>query len=243
MQGNKINRKLSRSHVDYLKRQILNKFPLTGETVKFDWNGDMIDGQHRLQAIIETGVAVETVVVRNLDPAVRDFIDVGKVRTGANALDMEGIPNSAAVASCVRWLLHYEDCRFNRERMNRISPGQVVDEVLEHPEYAVTAQLSHGTRHLTNMGMATALRVLFDRVDQAESAKFWDDLKTGVGLQPHDPVLRLREKLMRNKMQKHRAGSIEQAAWIVKAWNARRRRRQISLFKHTVGQTDFPVIR
>lgn len=52
-----------------------------GETVKIDINGNLIDGQHRMQAIVDSGVSIEVIFVEGLDPSVADTIDIGRKRT------------------------------------------------------------------------------------------------------------------------------------------------------------------
>lgn len=53
----------------------------TGESTIFDWNGHLIDGHTRLNAIIKSGVAAECLVVRGVDPVAARVIDGGWSRT------------------------------------------------------------------------------------------------------------------------------------------------------------------
>lgn len=52
-----------------------------GECIKFDTNGNLIDGQHRLMAVIQSGIPIEFVVVLDLDTSVADTIDIGRKRS------------------------------------------------------------------------------------------------------------------------------------------------------------------
>ena len=58
------------------------------QPVCIDWNGNLIDGQHRLHAIIETGIAVVIDVVFGCDPELKRYIDTGASRTIAQILYM-----------------------------------------------------------------------------------------------------------------------------------------------------------
>ena len=40
----------------YARRMLTNKWSTTGETIKFDPNGNLLDGQHRIWAFLETGL-------------------------------------------------------------------------------------------------------------------------------------------------------------------------------------------
>ena len=54
---------------------------VTGQPVKFDKGGRLIDGQHRLSAVVDSGLSVDMEVVRGLDPQVFSVLDIGKTRS------------------------------------------------------------------------------------------------------------------------------------------------------------------
>lgn len=88
---NQINRPVRDSNVDkYVRDTLSGNWHVTGESISFDWNGQLINGQHRLEVIIETGVAVEYVVVTGLDPNIRPDIDNHGKRSMANAFEFAG---------------------------------------------------------------------------------------------------------------------------------------------------------
>jgi hypothetical protein len=53
---------------EYMAEMRDGKWRLNGKTICFDWNGRLLNGQHRLSAVIRSGVSLTTVVVRGLDP-------------------------------------------------------------------------------------------------------------------------------------------------------------------------------
>lgn len=66
------------------------EWSLNGETVKFDENGRMIDGQKRMMAIVRTGLPMTTVVVRGLPAEAIYMVDTGQRRTGGDYLTIHG---------------------------------------------------------------------------------------------------------------------------------------------------------
>ncbi|MBO7732139.1 MAG: hypothetical protein J6S67_06295 [Methanobrevibacter sp.] len=52
-----------------------------GDTIKFDTNGNLIDGQHRLKAIKESETTQKYIVVEGLDPECTKTIDIGFKRS------------------------------------------------------------------------------------------------------------------------------------------------------------------
>ena len=85
------NRKVSDVHVRRFARDMTEgKWRLTHEAIAFDSGGTLIDGQHRLWAIVESGVSVETFVWHNVDPASMIVIGGGKTRSMADILNIAG---------------------------------------------------------------------------------------------------------------------------------------------------------
>ncbi len=79
------NRRISDKHVDTIADDIEGgRFYTTNQGIGIDDNGSLIDGQHRLSAIIKTGKPQWLVVVRGLDPAAMLAVDRNRRRTLAN---------------------------------------------------------------------------------------------------------------------------------------------------------------
>lgn len=74
-------------------------------TISVDWNGHLIDGQHRLTAVVVTGLTVEMVIVSGCDPILRKYIDTGASRTTSQVITMtqdSPVVRSAAIQALVR---------------------------------------------------------------------------------------------------------------------------------------------
>lgn len=54
---------------EYMMEMEDGTWALNGKTICFDWNGRLLNGQHRLSAVVRSRVPLTTVVVRGLDPA------------------------------------------------------------------------------------------------------------------------------------------------------------------------------
>ena len=85
------NRKIKSSAVQMLKQDILDgKWRVTHQGIAFNKEGVLIDGQHRLFAIISAGKPVDMVVARGLDDATMDIIDGGVSRSLIDRLKVAG---------------------------------------------------------------------------------------------------------------------------------------------------------
>lgn len=84
----KDNRKLRKSNVKRFTEQIIaGEFILTHQGIAFDETGNLIDGQHRLNAIIDAGKPVEMNVTVGLSTKAFAVTDQGVKRTPADILN------------------------------------------------------------------------------------------------------------------------------------------------------------
>lgn len=104
--ANKNNRPVKTFKVQALKSDLRNgNFRVTHQGIALDWNGNLIDGQHRLLAIAETGVTVQMYVTRNCDPHIFKVIDTGASRSPSDVLKTMGAANYSTVSSGIRLIL------------------------------------------------------------------------------------------------------------------------------------------
>lgn len=84
------NRSINATHVKKLASEITRgAFKLTHQGIAFDINGMLIDGQHRLSAIVLANTPVFTQVTRGLPVNAREAIDIGTPRNVAHWLAMK----------------------------------------------------------------------------------------------------------------------------------------------------------
>lgn len=69
--------------------------------IGFDWNGVMLNGQHRCLAVIESGVTIRVNVMKGLDPETREVIDTGGKRSAGDALKFHGVERHVTLIAAV----------------------------------------------------------------------------------------------------------------------------------------------
>ena len=85
------NRTVLRGKVERMKQDLLEgRHVPTHQGIAFDMAGNLVDGQHRLTAIAESGVGVRLLVTRGLGHEAFDVIDTGRVRKDFERLYMSG---------------------------------------------------------------------------------------------------------------------------------------------------------
>ena len=103
------NRVVNQGHVEWLASQMkAGKWILNGECIILDDEDQLIDGQHRMWAVVESGATIETNVTRGADRKGFATIDTGSARTLGNVLGIVGERYAAALAAALSWTYRHD---------------------------------------------------------------------------------------------------------------------------------------
>jgi hypothetical protein len=100
-----------------------DKWISCASTVKLTREGVLIDGQHRLRAIIERGEALPCDVLHNAPPELVFVVDVGRARTLAHMLKIAGFSSEgplAAALNAANWLLTGDTAKMHMDRAEQL---------------------------------------------------------------------------------------------------------------------------
>lgn len=110
LKHNTLNRRIVDDRVRFYARSMkLGEWQLNPEGISFYENGNLRDGQHRLQAIILAGVPVQMNVTYDV-PNDSFIVDRGANRTTANVLKLGGV-NMPKIGAPINFMYNYA---FNR---------------------------------------------------------------------------------------------------------------------------------
>lgn len=100
------NRSLSTRYVDRLTQAFeRGEYLFTGDTVKFDTEGNLIDGQHRLAAVVQYSKPLPMLLVEDLPFEVIHVIDAeARSRSLGDVLRIGGMKNAKALAAVIKTL-------------------------------------------------------------------------------------------------------------------------------------------
>lgn len=228
-----INRNVRKRHVAKMARDMNNgNWRWTGEPISFDTSGALLDGQHRLKAVIMSGTTQKFLVLRNLESAVRDVVDTGAARTMADVLRMHEVQNSAAMAAGLRLMAAWKHTANNRAAFlstaarSTTTHSEMINEMeSDMPRWAAAAArgMQVSTRGIPASAITFAYKLL-EEIDHDDAEWFFDRLFDGVNLASDNPIWKLRERGLRNLNTPYydRPPTPVIVAWIFKAWNAYR---------------------
>lgn len=123
------NRKLSSAEVEKYKADILaDRWKDTGETISFNEDGELINGQTRLCAIIAAGVPVELWVCRGVPNDAIEVIDSGRSRSISDRMTISGEQNVVLKSTTIQSLIQRTyKMLYNGAICKKLSIGMIKD--------------------------------------------------------------------------------------------------------------------
>ena len=249
------NRNLRTQKVKQYARDMRNgSWHTSGQAIQFDWNGRLIDGQHRCEAIIESGVTIRVLVVKGLDPQTREVIDTGAKRSGSDALKFAGFDRYPNLVAALARIADARENGFLKTSMATSIPTLTNSEVISWAEAntdAVNAvALAHSTYKKLQITPSIWAYCLYEleKVDgplAIEFAHSTADMRGFVGRDdPRKVMLDIFQRAASG--QRRKPGTAETIYIVFRAWNAwvaGATLRQIVPGKTNTNGNDIPKLR
>lgn len=220
LETNTANRRPSRSLISrYAREMSEGRWRFTGDPIRFDANNTLIDGQHRLLAIVKSGVAMTCPVIYGLPTEARDVIDTGKSRTNQDVLALHGFANPNRCASVARLLLMYKNDSWNHGNM--YSPRELLGVLDKHPgirrSISILPKLPQSSPHATIAMLYFVASDLLQQPDKADA--MYTVFRTGVPSYENDPIHKFRERLIKHAGERARPNQTHTAWMLFNCWN------------------------
>lgn len=243
LEQNTGNRKVSGVNLERVKASMLrNEWVLNGEAIKIAKNGRILDGQHRLQAAVDTDTTFPTLIVYGLDDIAQDTMDTGKRRTLADVLQIAGYKNTTNLASVIQSIIRSERHSIRHATTNSatkypVTNRQAIDRLEREPSLEELPGIVRGTtKYGMTVRVAGLLFYMFSKIDAEDAQDFFDKFESGAGLERGNPILALRNQLLTMKQEARGAVNPSyMAALIIKAWNKYRDGENAHMLKFRIG--------
>lgn len=217
-------RKPDMKRVDlYAKEMSAGNWRLNGDTIKV--NGSvLLDGQHRLMAVIKSRVPIQTIVVRGVEDDGKT-IDRGKPRTIPQWCRHNGIKNATEVSSAAKMVIFHNKGMWSKATIqtNDIIDSEIFEFIETNNEsIQLCVRASGPVKPL--MPASLMASVLFvgcgerDPREVDEAAWFVKALSKGEMLTEEDAVFHLRNRLIAQTPQS-RMDPFMRRALLTIAWN------------------------
>jgi len=239
LEGNVDNRTLREARV-LQHSQVLQRgeWELTGDAIVFDEDGTLLNGQHRLSAVVVTGIPARFIVLRGVPSKAQEVFDSGLARTLGDQLQRRGVPYYTYVSSALFWLhrMSYAEktgIAHYAEPSMRPSFRQLLS--LYDRNKGLAEEAPKIGKHVNNLKVrAGATLAVYHRLKKIDDPNidqevdiFFNSWLTGqgmdgTGLKANDAIWRLREWTLDDAAKRHtrgRAPDYRFVAYVITAWN------------------------
>lgn len=251
LEGNTDNRKLRRQRVaqytDAMKRGM---WEIQNDAITISKTGKLLNGQHRLTAIVESDQPCQCVVLRGVEDSAFTAIDSGLSRTVNDSLVAAGVTSNATHLSPIAKTLIGMDAGiniFDTAAMALVQRHDVVDYVEKNSEildWALSVSRKAdsavgGIRHAWGVfAILAAQKHGTEKVDE-----FVNLVVDGAGLKPGDSPLALRNWLSRQRGSWSRNASKTNIAVYINTFNKWMASEKVSVVRPFGGSWEnFPEV-
>lgn len=217
-----------------------------GDAIRFASDGTLLDGQHRLAAIVRSGKSLWMRVEFGLGREAFATIDRGTPRTMGDILGQMGAHDANRVAASLSWILRYRHWLTSGSVKGGLftpSPTQVMEFYeAEAWDIAASVAATRSTARLIRSSLPVAAHWLCARESREHADLFFDQVGNGIGLEKGHPALALRERIIANTLAKAKVSNAEVLVMMIRAWNAFVTNRPVLSLKGFVGEGGAPEV-
>jgi hypothetical protein len=196
----------------------------TGESIKISKTGIVLDGQHRLHAIIKANKAVVMLVISGIEDSVFDVIDTGSSRNATDVFKIADVKNSSTIPSIIATFNLLEGGKKIGAQVSQKSTNAMLMEQYQKDEHfwqwvARDARVMyHSFARILSPSFLGGFYAHFHKLNPVKAELFMMQLTTGIGVE-NNIINLLRNKLIQDKMSPRKMPPNLKMALIIKAWN------------------------
>jgi hypothetical protein len=241
-------RAIRKNHVNEMARDMIaGRWAQTHVGIAFDVNGYLVDGHHRLHAIVESGVTITMPVAYGLSDEAFFRIDQGRPRSVADTVTAVGIAQGSQVSSTAGVLIVYRDYP---EKVWGGSVAATKSEVhnfvvANHDALRIAVGRMNAVRkyvpvHPTAFAAFTYLAEDAGHSDMLDT--FCRTLAAGTMLAPGDPIHTLRQHELRRVSANSTWGRQARLAVYIKAFNSWLAGREVQIVMYRRSELPMPQV-
>lgn len=217
--------------VNYARDMRAGNWALNGEAVKFAVDGVLLDGQHRLHAVVAADVPVQMLVVSGLANDTQTTMDSGVKRTTGDALGLDGQKNAQMLAAILKkaWMWEQGDHKFSANY--NPTTAECTALLRQHPEIHRSVEVAMHVRSTFRAMPPSVTGVghyILNRVSADDAPWFFARVADGAVSEPGHPVLALRTRVTNEALSGAVVHQHQRLAYLIRAWNAVRDGRSLA---------------
>lgn len=254
LERNTKNRPIRQRHVDRLAADMTeDRWNKDGAPFRFDRAETLLDGQHRLHAIVKANRTLrDVVVVRGLDKDSFTTMDTGAKRSTSDALHIRGEQNYSILSGALGIIVEYLNHGIMGHKLSFPTTNELIDVLDTAPGIRdsvrlVVANKTSAKSRTASQAMLipptlmSALHYLMAEKSKPLADAFVAGMANGFDQTINPSFHVLRERMIGAQLSRLKNGREYVAALCIKAWNAERKKNAIKQLKFIDGE-DFPTI-
>jgi hypothetical protein len=221
-----------------------------GEPVHIAEDGTLLNGQHRLSAVVLSRQTIPLLLVRGLPREAQRTIDTGARRTLSDVLRMREVPEPTNLAAALGLLYRYRNGhRFDGAGHTAPTTIEALELLAAEPELANTISIGRLVNKATRMriSVVTVLAYLFDEVSDENEGSYFFTLLAEAESQPYGSAIRALDSILSTARKRtYKLTTYTLAAMTIKAFDAWREGREVYVLTFKAGgktPEPFPEIR
>ena len=252
LKKNTNNRNISNAKLKQYSREMKNGLWMTdtGEPIKISETGVLMDGQHRLEALVNANKAIWFHVATGIKEDRFKILDTGKSRSSADILKINGVKNATTISSLINL---YNNVYINKSKGNKatdyqiLRPQEVLNMYNERPLYwqsvfSFADKMYNKFQKIWNKTEIALFKAMLDHIDGGISEDFIRQICEGVNVDMNCIIL-LRNKLIMDKTNtKVTTPPSQRRALVIKTWNAFYTGKDLKLLRFTSEVEKYPEI-
>jgi hypothetical protein len=248
LESNVCNRRVNRHIVSqYANDMSTGQWKIdTAECIKISKTKIILDGQHRLLAIIKSNIPVFFHIAFDVEDNVFDVLDTGKIRNSTDIFKIKGIQKENTIPSII---ITYNQIVINKyyvlQGNEKNTSQQLLKQYYENPEFwQNVARISHNYylsfAKIIIPSIIGGFYAYFVKSDKDLADSFFSQLCTGSNI-TNNTILLLRNKLIQDKVSVKKMQKLTKIIFIIKTWNAFVINKELKCLKFDADIEQVPI--
>lgn len=218
----------------------------TGEVIKISKTGVILDGQHRLLAIVKSNKSINFHIAINLDDSIFDVLDTGSIRNASDSFTVKGIKQGNTIPSIIAmYNFLVLGKKFGLQKNHKSTNAVLLEQYfLDENIWQNIARQSntwyHAFAKIMQPSVFGGFYAYFLMLNERKAEEFLTQLATGIGVTNYSVAL-LRNKLMQDKLSMRKMPPTVKIALVIKVWNLFVKGQTLKLLKFDPIRDDFPI--
>lgn len=231
--NNKVNRSLRLAKVNqYANDMAAGRWALSNDAICFAPDGTLLNGQHRLHAVIKSGATIVMLIARNMPPESMTSMDIGSSRTAADALRFDGEVSTHLLAAAAKLAIVYSDGRIYKDTKSQaVSPGEIRAFVDAHPMIRHSVHFTTSVKSKIDAApsvLAACHWIIADAAGVAVADHYLYQLAHRSGEPEGSAVLAVDSRLRQLRYKRSKYSQRAYLSLLIKGWNHYARDRRVT---------------